>query len=329
MQPIHFNLPPPQQSADSHKQPCFPRPSLQVHRQQCFSGPSALPHKLPAITRPLPPKSLLPRPVKGKPCLARQSVLTRPPLPCHLGKLPLHIPCPLGVNKATTVFPSKDDLLLYMSTLFPFPSVCANKETWMPGDPCSAPTTPSTPREELEAESLDSPDSQTSTALYSLCPRLPITYNFSHLQGRPQVIICNNLSIPFPSNSECSTDDTNGNTSSDGTDDPHGSPADIVADSLCLQRESPTTGTGMDMPTMQAVQLTNLQVTKMPNSLRKMPSHRHSRIPIGIRSFQDHSAPLTGSSNPASRTTKSSSRTVLITGPSSPTTQPADKTTSP
>ena len=81
----------------------------------------------------------------------------------------------------------------------------------MSEEPCSALTTPSTPREEMEAESPHSLDSQTSTASYSLCPRLTITYNeaaLSQLQGRPQVITCNNLSIPFPSNSECSTDDT-------------------------------------------------------------------------------------------------------------------------
>ena len=177
MQPIHFNLPPPQQSADSHRQPCFARPSPQVHRQQCFSGPSAQPHKPPAISRSSPPKSIIPRPVKGKPSLARPSVLSRPPLPCHLGKLPLCILHPPGVNRAITVYPSDEDLPLHMSTLVPLPSICANKETRMPEEPCSTPTTPTIPREELEAESLVSLDSQTSMALYSLCPRLPITYN--------------------------------------------------------------------------------------------------------------------------------------------------------
>ena len=206
----------------------------------------------------------------------------------------------------------------------------------MPEETCSVPTTPSTPREELEAESPDSLDSQASTASYSLCPRLPITYNeaaLSQLQGTPQVITCTNLSIPFPSNSESSTDDTHGNTSSNGTDDPDGSPAEVEADSSHLQRESPTAGTGMDTPTTQAVQLTDLQVTKMPSTLRKMPSHRHNRIPIGIRSLQDHKSLLTGPPDPASRTTpRSSGRTVLITGPSSPTTEvckPADRTPSP
>ena len=74
--PIHLNLPPPQQSAESHRQQCFTRPSAPEHTKQAFARPS------------LPPQSLIPRPVKGKPCLARPSVLTRPPLPCHLGKLP-------------------------------------------------------------------------------------------------------------------------------------------------------------------------------------------------------------------------------------------------
>ena len=132
------------------------------------------------------------------------------------------------------MYPSEEDLLLHLFTLVPLPSICANQETWMPEELCSALTTPSTLREELEAESLDSPDSQTSTALYSLCPRLPITYNeaaVSWLQGRPQVTTCNSLSIPFPSDSECSTDDTDGNTSTDGTDNTDGSPAEVEADS--------------------------------------------------------------------------------------------------
>ena len=152
VQPIHLNLPPPQQSAEIHKQQCFSRPSAPVHKKQ-------------AIARPLqPPQSLIPRPVKGKPCLARPSVLTRPPLPHHLGKLPSCIPCPPGVNKAITVFPSEEDLLLHMSTLVPLPSVCAKVETRMPAETCSALTTPSATSEELDVESPDSPDSQTSTA---------------------------------------------------------------------------------------------------------------------------------------------------------------------
>ena len=73
-------------------------------------------------------------------------------------------------------------------------------------------------------------------------------------------------------------------------------------------------------PTPQAVPPTSLQVHKMPTTLRKMPSHRHSRIPIGIRSLQDHSPLLTRPSVPASRTTKSSGKTIPNTGPSSPTT---------
>ena len=146
---------------------------------------------------------------------------------------------------AITVYPSEEDLLLHLSTLVPLPSVFANQETWMSEGPCSLLTPPVTPGEELEAESLDSPDSQASIASYSLCPRLPITYNeaaLSQLQGRPQVITCNNLSITFPSYGECSTDDTHGNTSTEGTDNTDGSPAKVEADSSCLQRESPTAG---------------------------------------------------------------------------------------
>ena len=174
------------------------------------------------------------------------------------------------------MFPSEEDLLLHISTLVPLPSICAKVETQMPAEPCSAPTTPSTTSEELEVESLDSPDSQTSTASYSLCPKVPTTYNeaaLSHLQGRPLVTICNNLSIPFPSNSECSTDDTNGNTSADDSSDSDGSPVEeVMADSSCLQIESLTAGTGMDTPTPQAVHRTNLQVPSMPTTMRKMPS---------------------------------------------------------
>ena len=243
--PIHLNLPPPQQSAEIHKQQCFSRPSAPVQTKQAIARPSQ------------PPKSLIPRPVKGKPCLARPSVLTRPPFPHHLGKLPSHILHPPGVNKAITVFLSEEDLLLHMSTLVPLPSVCAKVGTQMPVETCSAPTTPSTTSEELDVESPDSPDSQTSTASYSLCPRVPITYNeaaLTHLQGRPQVTICNNLSIPLPSDVECSTDDTSGNSSADDNSESDGSPAEeVVADSSRLQIESPTAGTSMDMPTAQAV----------------------------------------------------------------------------
>ena len=176
---------------ESHKQQCFTRPSAPDHTKQTFARPSP------------PPKSLIPMPVKGKPCLARPSVFTRPPFYHHLGKLPSWILHPPSVNKAFTVFPSEEDLLL-MSTLVPLPSVYVKVETQMPAEPCSAVTTPSTASEELEVESPDSAESQTSTASYSLCPRVPITYNeaaLSHLQGRPQVTICNNLSIPFPSDS--------------------------------------------------------------------------------------------------------------------------------
>ena len=209
-----------------------------------------------------------------------------------------------------------------MSTLVPLPHVCAKVETRMPAETCSAPTTPSTTSEELEVESLDSLDSQISTASYSLRPRMPITYNeaaLTRLQGRPQVTICNNLSVPFPSDSECSTDDTSGNSSADDNSESDGSPAEEVADSSCQQIESPTAGTGMDMPTAQAVHKTNLQVSSMPLTLRKMPSTRHSKIPIGIRSLQDHPL-LTRQSTSSSRTTAKSSRTISnIAGPSSPT----------
>ena len=85
-------------------------------------------------------------------------------------------------------------------------------------------------------------------------------------------MICNNLSIPFPSNSECSTDNTDGNQSPDDLDDTDGSPAEVKADSSCQQIESPTAGTGTDMPTPQDVQLTRNKVQEDPVPTRKMPS---------------------------------------------------------
>ena len=208
-----------------------------------------------------------------------------------------------------------------MSSLVPLPSASA-KETWMPAEPCSVLTPPVTPREELDAESPDSLDSQTSTTLYSLCPRPPFTYNeaaLSQLQGRQQVINANNLFIPFPSDSECSTN-TNSNYSMDeeDSDDTNGSPAEVMADSSTPQIESPTAQPGMDMPT-QEVQLTTSQVTTVPDPVRKIPSQRHSKIPIGIRSLQDHSVVISGPSSPASRTIWSNSRVVHIPGPSSST----------
>ena len=226
VQPIHSNLHPPAQQQQNS------------HRKQCISGPS-------------PPKSYIPRPSSSI------SSLPRPPLPCQSARLPLHILCPLCSNKAVTVCPSEEDLLLHLSSITPLPCAIAQpEETWIPSAPWPASTPPDIPEEELEAESPGFPDSQTSAASYSLFPRLPITYNetaLSHLQGRPQVKICNNLSIPFPSDSECSTDNTDGNQSSDDeTDDSDGStPAEVEADSSCLQIESLTAGTGMDTPTPQ------------------------------------------------------------------------------
>ena len=52
-----------------------------------------------------------------------------------------------------------------MATMVALPNVSAKEETRMPEEPCSAPTTTYTPREELEAESLESQDSQTSTTV--------------------------------------------------------------------------------------------------------------------------------------------------------------------
>ena len=114
MQPIHLNLPPVQQQQDPHKQQCFTGPSPQSHKPQCFSGPS-------------PPISLIPRPSKGIPSLPRQSILARPPHPCHLARLQLHIPCPLHVSKAVTVCPGEEDHHLYLSSITQLPSANSNQ----------------------------------------------------------------------------------------------------------------------------------------------------------------------------------------------------------
>ena len=171
------------------------------------------------------------------------------------------IPCLIHTSKAGTARSSEEDLLLHLSSITPLPSVSVQLEKpQIPSAPHSAQTSPAEPDEELETESPSSLDSQASTASYSLCPKLPITYNeraLSCLQGRPQVKICNNLSIPFPSDSECSTtddtDDTDGNQlTDDEADDTEGSdPAEVKADSSHIQMESLTAGTGMDMPTPQ------------------------------------------------------------------------------
>ena len=198
---IHFNLPSPAQQQQK------------LHTKQCFTGPS-------------PPKSCIPKPSYSIPSLSRPSVLIRPPLPCHLAKLPSCILCLVCTSKAGTACPSVEDLLLHLSTKTPLPSGSVQPEKpWTPSEPHPASTPPAVPKEELEAESPGSLDSQATTALFSLHPRLPITYNetaLSCLLWRPQVKISNNLSIPFPSDSECNTSDdmsTDGNLSTDGDTD--------------------------------------------------------------------------------------------------------------
>ena len=229
--PIHLNLPQVQQQQNPYRQQCFTGPSPQSHKQQCFTGPSQHSHKPQCFPGPSPPKSCIPRPSMGIPSLPRPSVLARPPHPYHSARLTSCIPCPLHVSKAVTVCPGEEDLFLHLFSITLLPSASAKpEETQMPAAPHLALTPPAIPEEEFEAESPSSPDSQASTASYSLCPRLPITYNkaaLSWLQGRSQVKICNNLSIPFPSNSECSTDDTDGNQSPYDMVDSDGSPAEV------------------------------------------------------------------------------------------------------
>ena len=61
-------------------------------------------------------------------------------------------------------------------------------------------------------------------------------------------------------------ENTDGNTSTEETDDTDGSPAEVEADSSCLQIESLTAGTGIGMPAPQDVWLTTTKVAKMPNT---------------------------------------------------------------
>ena len=304
--PIHYNLPPTQQSADPPRQQCFARPYPLAHKQQFFPGPSALPHSLKAISRPSPPTSHIPRPEKGNPCLARPSVLAGPPLPHHLGKLPSHILQPPSVNKGTTVFPSEEDLL-HMSALVPLPNVSAKEETRMPEKPSSVPTTPSTPREELEAEILDSLDSQTVLPCTHFAPGC-----LSPTMRQPSAVykgdhrLSHATTCPYlsPVTVSAVQIDTDGNTT-DGTDNPDGSPAEVEADSSYQEIESLTAGTDTDMPTQQDVQLTPPNVSEMIPIMRKMPLHRYHRFPQGTdhykitkHAFQDHPVLLTGPSNP-------------------------------
>ena len=151
--PIHFNLPPPVQQQQN------------PHTKQYISGPSL-------------PKSHIPRPSYSIPSLSRPSVLARPPLPCHLARLPLCIPCPAHTSKAGTACPSEEDLLLHLSSITALPSASVQPEKpWTISAAHPASTPPATPEEELKAESPNSPDSQASTVSYSLHPRLSITYN--------------------------------------------------------------------------------------------------------------------------------------------------------
>ena len=281
--PIHLNLPPIQQQQDLHRQQCFPGPSTQSHKQQCFTGPSQQPHTLQAFSGPSLPKSCIPRSTKGNLSLSRPSVLARLQHPQHLAKLLLYIPHPLSVNKIATVHPSEEDLLLHLSSLTPLHSAGAKgKETQMPAELCPALTPPAVPKEKLEAESPSSPDSQASIASYSLCPGC-----LSHTTRQPsadykgdhRLRSATTLSIPFPSNSECSTGDTDGNQSSDDSDDTDGSPAEVEANSSCQQIESLTAGTGTDMPTPQDAQSTKNKVSEDQDLARKMPLQQQRSSP--------------------------------------------------
>ena len=134
--------------------------------------------------------------------------------PCHIPHLPCKQPSP-----AANALSSIKDFLWHLSTLNPLPSVSVTPEKL--GTPLATHpvlTSPVTP-EELEAESPpqwydsstesdSSPsylDSTTSTALYTLQPRLPITYNkaaLTCLNGWPKVRTLNFLSILLPVSSK-------------------------------------------------------------------------------------------------------------------------------
>ena len=119
---IHFNLPPP---APQQQNP---------HRKQCISGPSL-------------PKSHIPMP-HSIPSLSRPSIPARPPLPCQLAKSPLHIPHLIQTNKAVTVCPSEEGLLLHLSSITPLSNASVQPEKpRTPSAPHSASTPPAEPEE--------------------------------------------------------------------------------------------------------------------------------------------------------------------------------------
>ena len=158
----------------------------------------------------------------------------------------------------------------------------------IPSVPPPALAPPAKPKEKFKAGSPSSLDSQASTAIYSLCPRLAITYNetaLSHLQGRPQVKISNNLPIPFPSDRECSTSDdmsTDGNLSTDDDTDGTDDPAEFEADSSNNHIESPTADRGMEcLPHNQDVHMTVTRSDRSRTRPATQGTHQMSRSSQG------------------------------------------------
>ena len=174
--PIHINISPP-----IHQQ-------QNPHSKLCISGPS-------------PPISHIPRPNHSIPSLSTPSGLQRSPLPHPTLQSPSCIPCLAHTNKAGTACPKTEDLNLHLSTITPSPVlVCNQRNLRHPQHLNQHQPHLTSLRRSWKLRPPSPPDSQASTASYSLHPRLPIRYNetaLSHLEGRPQVRIC--ITYPFPS----------------------------------------------------------------------------------------------------------------------------------
>ena len=201
-----------------------------------FKAP--LPHSV-TISRPKPKATQIPKPSPS--IFMSFKTITRSNF-----KAPL--PHSVTQHNCSYCLPQCRYLLLHLSTLSPLPSASASSEiTQTPSAPQLALTPPVT-LEELDAESPpikcgstiesdstpSSLDSQASTASYSLCPRLPITYikaALNKLQGRPEVRTFHNLSIPLP----ITSNDSEFTLDSSDDDDP----TEAEADSSPTQKELP------------------------------------------------------------------------------------------
>ena len=179
VQPIHFNLPPPVQQQQNPQ------------TKQCILGPSL-------------PKPRIPRPSRSIPNLSRPSIL--PSLPVFLQSYHSYHCTFLAktilakqVLLATIVARPSSTLVHHQpSTML----VCNQRNLRHHQHLTQHLTLPAEPEKELEAESPSPPDIQASTASYSLCPKLPITYNETALsclcKGDQRLKYAITCPYPFP-----------------------------------------------------------------------------------------------------------------------------------